>query len=67
MMSDEMATMPETPEELQDLLRSIGANISVFTDGPIVRPRTNAEVCHNINLYWKNRLKRRHRISPMGL
>ena len=57
---------PAPPDDKQEVLRALGNGLGVFADQRIERPRTNAEVCHNINLYWKKRLRRRYRVSPMG-
>jgi len=57
---------PTAPSNMQEVLRAHGDDLGVFANQWIERPRTNAEVCYNINLYWKNRPKRRYRVSPMG-
>lgn len=58
---------PALPDDKQEVLRALGDGLGVFADQQIKVPRTNAEVCHNINLYWRDRLKRRYRVSPRGL
>lgn len=58
---------PAPPDDMQEVLRALGDGLGVFADQRIKTPHTNAEVCHNINLYWRDRLKRRYRVSPRGL
>ena len=42
---------PALPDDKQEVLRALGDGLGVFADQQIKVPRTNAEVCHNINLY----------------
>ena len=57
---------PALPDDTRKVLRALGDSPRVFANQRIKRPLTSAEVCYNINLYWKDRLKRRYRVSPMG-
>lgn len=63
-MSEQPAVAPESiyedgnvPQNLRELIDLIKASpeARAFLLGPIPHPKTNAEVCHNINLYWKKR------------